>query len=556
MRIPHCTVALAIVATVAVPGYGQTQPSASQPVDFTVFVQGTAVGAEQVTVTRTPEGILISGSERIGPPLNIVSRKAELTYSADWKPLGCVLEGSVGDQQVLLRTVITGTAAANAIRLGVNLSDKTDQIAADAILLPNMFFGSYEALAARLAGAKAGDVLQAYIPPQGPMTITVKSVTDDRFRTQTDVVAVRRYALDFASSGRGSEVELWNDAGGRLVRLSVAAQGFDVVRKDVASITARREQAARPNDERVQIPANGFSLAGTISQPAAKPSPNWRYPAIVLVAGSDPTDRDETTAGIPVFAELASALADAGYLVLRYDKRGVGQSGGRQESATVSDLADDAIAALRLLERRGDVSPKRIAVLGYGEGGAPAATAAARTNDIAALVLVASPGVTGAALALEQQRHLLSLMKLSDEEKQKKIELQVKLQKAVMAGYGFEGIPDNIRKQADTPWFQSFLAWDPAKGMKKIDQPVLVVHGELDRQIDPSNADKIAALARARKGRAGEAVKLVKLPGINHLLIPAKTGEVDEYERLPDRRISNDAVAAVAAWLVESMKAR
>ena len=87
-----------------------------------------------------------------------------------------------------------------------------------------------------------------------------------------------------------------------------------------------------------------------------------RLPAVLLVGGSGPTDRDELVFGIPIFGQLADAFADAGFIVLRYDKRGVGQSGGRDEAATLADYAEDVRAAVRFLSQRKDVDPKRIAV--------------------------------------------------------------------------------------------------------------------------------------------------------------------------------------------------
>ena len=92
-------------------------------------------------------------------------------------------------------------------------------------------------------------------------------------------------------------------------------------------------------------------------------------PAIVLVAGSGPSDRDETVAGIPIFGQLAGALADAGFLAVRYDKRGVGQSGGRPESATLADYAEDLRAVVRFTSDRKDVDRRRVAIVGHGEGG-------------------------------------------------------------------------------------------------------------------------------------------------------------------------------------------
>jgi hypothetical protein len=261
-------------------------------------------------------------------------------------------------------------------------------------------------------------------------------------------------------------------------------------------------------------------------------------------------------AGIPIFGQLASSLSDAGFLVLRYDKRGVGQSGGRIENTTLGDYADDAIAAVKLLERRPDVDRRRIAMLGYGEGGAVASVAASRGGAIAALVLVAAPGAAGDAYMLERQEHLLGLMNIPEADRRAKIELQKRLLQAVLTGRDLDTLPADLRRQADTPWFRSFLGFDPAKTLRKCDQPILIVQGGKDREVAPSNADRLDAIARARKGRAGIAVKVVQLPALNHLLVPAPTGEMDEYDHLTSRTIAPEVAATIEAWLKDTMGAR
>jgi pimeloyl-ACP methyl ester carboxylesterase len=556
MRSAHCTVALFAFALLAAPGLAQISPP-DQPVDFKVFLQGVAVGAEQVSVVRTPQGFTITGNERIGPPLSLVARKAEFHYTADWHPIDCLIEGSVRDESVVLRSTVTGTTVTNDYAQGMAPPrHETDQIAADALLLPNLFFGAYEALAARLVAAKAGDRLNAYIPPQSSVTVSVTSVTDDRVRTQAALVQVRRYALEFASPKGPAGVELWTDPNGRLLRFAVPAQGFDIIRDDIASVSSRREPVARPNDEQVTIPANGFSLTGTLSQPVAGPGKAGRLPAVVLVSGSEPTDRDETLAGIPLFGQLASALADAGFVVVRYDKRGGGQSGGRAENATLADYAEDLVAVAKFLERRPEVDRHRIAVIGFGEGGAIAADAASHEGAIAALVLVNTPGVTGADFMLEQQQHLLDVMKVSGADRRAKIEFQEKLQQAALTGKGIDALAPDLRRVAETPWFRSFLVFDPGKVLRRCDQPIMIVQGGMDREVAPANADKLEAIAKARKGRAGQAVKVVRLPALNHLLVPAPTGEMDEYDHLPDKTINPDVVNAIDAWLKDTMRAR
>ena len=456
----------------------------------------------------------------------------------------------------MLRTTVEGTTATTDYVQGTKPGHKTDQIAADALLLPDIFFGAYQAMASRLVGAKAGARLNIYVPPTATAAVSVVSVSEDRVRTADALVDVRRFAIELPGPNGPIGIELWSDPAGRLLRFSVPARAFDIIRSDLAAVTSRREPIARPNDERVSIPANGFSLTGTLSQPAGKPAAGVRRAAVVLVSGSAQTDRDEMLAGIPIFGQLASALADGGLVVLRYDKRGVGQSGGRSENTTLGDYADDAIAAVKFLERRPDVDRHRVAVLGYGEGGAVAAVAASREGSIAALVLVAAPGVTGDAFVLEQQEHLLDLMKVPEAERQAKIDLQKRLHRAVLTGEGLDSLPADLRRGADTPWYRSFLAFDPATVLRKTKQPILIVQGGMDREVAPVNADRLAAIARGRGGKAGAAVEVVKLPALNHLLVPAPTGEIDEYDHLASRGIGPGVASAIGPWLEDTMRAR
>ncbi|HEY3382820.1 MAG TPA: alpha/beta fold hydrolase [Vicinamibacterales bacterium] len=548
MRIAHCTVALVLLASLTSAAQSPTA-AAPQSAEFAIFLKGVPIGTDQVTVTRTADGVSITGSERLGAPVNMTIRKAEIRYDGSGHPLECRIEGSLREQLLIIHTVVSGTTATTNTTQGQASGQKNDEIAADAVLLPNAFFAGYEGLAARLVSAKPGDELKAYIPPQAQIGVQILSVADDRIRTTAGALQVRRYRLRFLNPGKPSEVEIWAETSGRLLRFSVMSQGLDVVRTDIASVAARREPVARPNDEQVRVPADGFTVAGTLSRPATQPSPGWRFPAVVLVGKLDEGDREETTGGVPVFGQLASALADAGFLVIRYDKRGIGQSGGRSETATVSDYAEDLRAVVKFLKNRKDVQDNRIVVLGYAEGAAVAMTAAMRDKEIRALVLVAAAGRSGSEAILDQQVRSLAAMNIPAAEKQAKIGLQRKIHLAALTGKGWEGIPPDVRRQAETPWFQTFLAFDPGKLMPKLRQPILILHGERDRQIDPSNADILAAMARARKGEAGLAVTLVKIPGVNHLLLPATTGESDEYAQLANAPVSPAVVPAIDAWL-------
>ncbi|MCX6550165.1 MAG: alpha/beta fold hydrolase [Acidobacteria bacterium] len=552
------SIAAILVLLAAANAAAQQPPAAPAPgptASFTVFLQGTPLGSEQVAVTVSPDGWIVKSSGRLGNPVNISTSRFELRYDRAWRPLSLDIEATLRGQPMLLRTAFANGTATSEITQSGQVLQKTDTVAADAVVLPNMFFGAYEALALRLQSVKPPAELRAYIAPQIEIALRVTGVADERIRTTERTIAARRYGITFANQSGPLAAEVWVDEESRLLRFRVPIQGLEVARDDVAAVSSRVERLARNSDEQVHIPSNGFSLAGTLSQPAGvvAPAPGAkgpvvRQPAVILIPGSGPADRDESISGIPIFAQLAMALADAGFIVVRYDKRGVGQSGGRGESATIKDFAEDVRAVVEFLRKRKDVDPYRIAIVGHSEGGMVGMSVAADAKkQVTALVLMATPGTTGGELILEQQQHLLDRMTLSDGEKRNRMDLQRQIQKAVLDGHGWETIPAAYRRQADTAWFRGFLSFDPAAVMPKVTQPVLVIQGSRDRQVPTRHGELLAGFARARKNNAG--ADLVTVEGVNHLLVPAATGETDEYPTLQDKTVSAQVIDALTSWL-------
>lgn len=552
----HCSRATGLIAAAALtcaPSAATAQatpaPGASR---LLVIIRSVQVGSEQSAIERTADGWTLVGSGRIGPPVDVISRRVALRYDANWRPLEVEIDATARGQASGLHTQVSGTTATNVITAAGTTTETTHSIDPASILLPNAFFVGYEAITVRLRTAAEGETIPVYVAPQGSMTIAVGASSTETIQTVARTIQARRTRVTLNLLGAPPLAgELWGDESGRLLRLSVPAQSLEVVREDIASVSSRRVTVARPGDEDVHVPANGFLLAGTISKPA---NPAGRLPAIVLAGGSGPVDRDESVAGIPIFGQLAGALADAGYLVLRYDKRGVGQSGGRPEAATLADYTEDLRAAVRFMSDRRDVDRRRIAVVGHSEGGIVGMLAAARENRIAALVLISTMGVTGAELNMAQVERALARSAQPESQRQETIALQKRIQQAVLTGEGWDGVPVPLREQAGTPWFRSFLAFDPARVMRDIRQPLLIVHGLLDTQIAPSNADRLEQLAQARR-RDDASVSVVKLPGINHLLVPATTGEVDEYGTLTDRTVGAAVTRAVTEWLNSTLRA-
>jgi len=547
-----CAVLAALLTATAVTARAQQQTDpAFQPgatSSFMIFLRGNAIGLEQIAVSRTPEGWSILSTGRLAQPFDLVARKLEVRYTADWKPIAYSIDSTLRGQFQRVITTVEGTTATSEITAGMETTRKADTIDPASVLLPNALYSPYEALAAQLRTATSGSTLPAYVVPLGSMQFKVGDSTTEQIQTSARLITAKRTRVTVMASNSSNEMNVWADETGRLLRLTIPEQGLDVARTDIASVSARQVAISRPNDEPVRILANGFSLTGTVSKPVAGKGP---FPAVVLAGDSGPMDRDELVAGIPILGQLAGALADAGFLVVRYDKRGIGQSGGRPEGVTLVDYSEDQRAAVKFLTSRKDVDGKRIALVGHGEGGLVSLTTAAAEKRVVAVVLLATPGVSGSDLVLQQQEHALARMNVTENEKQARIAMQKRINEAALSGKGLDQFTPDVRRQVESPEFQSLLAADPGKLVARVRQPILVVQGELDALIAPSNADRLAALAQARKPPL--AASVVKVPGVNHLLAMAVTGEADEYEKLPVKQVSPGVSSAVVDWLKKTL---
>jgi pimeloyl-ACP methyl ester carboxylesterase len=533
-----------------VTGQQPAQQPASTTHRYTIFVGGTVAGSEDVTVQATGAGLTITGKGRLSGSSDIVMRRAEVRYRADWTPEIFEIEATVNGGDTQLQTTFDGQeAVTQGIDGGQKISQTNFLPASRILVLPNVFFGTFEALTRRLMGAAPGEEFPAFLGAGALGTLRLVSASTERVQVRTSVFNARRYAMTFTNPRGTTTLNLYADENGTLLRVNLPGPMIDVLREDLASSTARTLVYSNPGDEAVNIPAAGFNLGATITRPTSPPA---RAPAVILLSGAGADDRDGALAGVPILGELAGALANAGFIAVRYDKRGHGQSGGRAESATLGDQADDAVSVFRWLRARRDVDRDRIAIVGHNEGAWAALLAATRERDIAAVVTLASPATTGKERVVEQQRHVLERMQLAAADRVARIELQEKINAAVLTGKGWEDIPADMRKQADTPWFQSLLAFDPARVVRDIRQPMLIIHGELDADVPPSHMDKLAELAKASRSRA---VAVVGVRGVNHLLIPAVRGEVDEYATLKDRTLSKDVTTAITSWLTKTFQA-
>lgn len=329
---------------------------------------------------------------------------------------------------------------------------------------------------------------------------------------------------------------------------------------------------------------NTFQLAGTITYPKGF-NANSQYPAVVLVTGSGPQDRDETIGRHKPFREIASYLAAQGMVVLRYDDRGVGQSTGDFLSATSKDFADDTLAVWQFTREIEGIDRSRVGILGHSEGGIIGPMVAAWQREVAFMILIAPPVLPGAEILSSQIDRIAELEGVSAEDRAVANSLQKELQEIALRNPADdEDALSDVRKaivqrwetlsrlsQTNTggddqakrkqqlidaisaqfrglqsPWMRHFLAYDPSSNWVLFDCPVLAVWAEKDTQVlYEANRKKLQEIVSHNMNLKAD---LVVLPGLNHLLQRAQTGLPDEYDRI-EQAIDPLALEFFGNWL-------
>jgi fermentation-respiration switch protein FrsA (DUF1100 family) len=336
--------------------------------------------------------------------------------------------------------------------------------------------------------------------------------------------------------------------------------------RDESELQLKRPQnPVRPypyRDEEVSYDnkAQNVTLAATLTLPQGK----GPFPAVVLITGSGPQDRDETLLGHKPFLILSDYLTRHGIAVLRADDRGTGKSTGVFGTATTADFATDTEAGIAYLKTRPEVDAHKIGLIGHSEGGVIAPMIAARDKDVAFIVLMAGTGVPGDQILVAQgeaievasgkspeeaakhavkEREMLTLVETEKDDSVLEKKLREK-----MAG----DVPDAqigaAIKQITSPWFRYFLTYDPATALRKVTCPVLAINGEKDKQVLPSQ--NLPPIRKALQESGNKHFEVDELPGLNHLFQTAESGALAEYAEI-EETISPVALEKMSSWILQ-----
>lgn len=408
-------------------------------------------------------------------------------------------------------------------------------------------------------------------PDQGAKGIPTSKVA---FREDSVFVSSKKIAGKFSGKTNGDFTSIsgsWRQ-GGMSFPLTLI--------KQEKPVTVNRPQEPTPpfpyRSEEVVFRNNlgGFDLAGTLTLPEKK----GRYPVVILVSGSGPQNRDEEFLQHKPFLLLADYLTRQGMAMLRYDDRGIGKSGGVFKTATTLDFATDAEAALDFLKKQPEIDTTRIGLLGHSEGGIIAPIVASRHPEVAFIILMAGPGLTGDQI-VTMQAVLISRAEGMDEQT---IRFNEKLNRDI-----FSAVKKNLdnakaekkiralfatadkKYRSDTsyhklteaelagqianitsPWFRCFLTLNPEVYLSQVKCPVLAISGSLDLQVPPR--ENLQAIEKALIFGGNSRYTIEELPGLNHLFQTATTGSPTEYAKI-EETISPVAMELMGKWIKKNV---
>ncbi|QLY33660.1 alpha/beta hydrolase family protein [Nocardia huaxiensis] len=324
-----------------------------------------------------------------------------------------------------------------------------------------------------------------------------------------------------------------------------------------------RPQEPKPpwpyTSEEVSFHNGDLTIAGTLTRPDS----GGKHPAVLLVTGSGPQDRNEEILGHKPFLLLADTLTRAGYAVLRTDDRGVGGTGGTLAHSSYQELSSDIGAGLAYLRGRPEIDGDRIGLLGHSEGGYLAPLYASRADSgVAFTILLAGPAVPGSEVLLEQTQLILAAEGATPEEVSDEIGFLSGLTNMLRIGdlegarsyaQGHnESLPVEQRAPAETiddmasPYMAGLVNYDPAPALSALRVPVLAIYGGKDLQVPAEQSEGPMRTLLA----AGPDADVHVFDGLNHLLQPADKGVPSEYAFI-DTTIDPVVLDYVTAWLTQ-----
>lgn len=306
-----------------------------------------------------------------------------------------------------------------------------------------------------------------------------------------------------------------------------------------------------------------IKLAGTLTKPKGK----GPFPAVILVSGSGPQDRNEEMLGHKPFLVIANYLTNNGIAVLRFDDRGVGKSAGDFSKATTEDFATDVEAGIAFLKQQKGIDIQKIGIIGHSEGGMVAPMVAAKDTSLDFIVLLAGPGIFIKDLMLQQMEDITKSQGESDSAVASQIENNrqafdillnipdnfdaknklIKLYKSQDTTMSESEIRQAINQMV-TPWFRYFITYNPQIVLEQTKCRVLAINGDKDLQV--ASKANLKGIETSLKSGGNKDFKIVEMTNMNHLFQTTSSGKISEYGQL-EETFSPKVLELMKDWILK-----
>ena len=530
---------------------------------YLVSLGGTSIGRETFDVKCAETGFVANAKTNFKIAATTIDIESEMELDKKAIPSKFTSKGTMATTSVDQTIVFKNGKA--TITTSTGSQDMLYQDGASYVMANLTYVLTF--VAARYDNARGGEQSIPIFPNGNAI---MERTARDEVQPFGSIAGPRKTTFDRYTLKLGpATLVLWSDTKGRIAAISMPVQNFVAVREGYASFVEplhaalaslikklKPDYTAPPDatftSEEVKIKVKNYILAGTLLLPKGGTRP---YPVVVTSTGSGQQTRDEpiplpNLKGYKPFRQIAEYLVTRGIAVLRVDDRGVGDSTGINtlDRATTFDFADDVRAQVAYLRRRREIDPKRIAIVGHSEGGMIAPLVAASDPQLAAIVLMAGTAKRGEEVLLYQMNRPLELnAAMTDEEKSKGRVANQSILRTVIEGGDISKLPEIFHFH----WTKIFLTYNPLPTIRKVRQPILIVQGELDRQV---TADQAEMLAKAAMDAGNKDVMVRMFPKLNHLFLPSKDGDESEYSALEVTTLGDDVLRAIGDWLQFKLK--
>lgn len=523
--------ALSLAISISLPAAsafaGASEPSVLVPIRSTAQAQGAKVqwnpAQQSVTVTRGNQTLTVSLGNKHSALLN--GTEIDLITPVQVKDGSIVIDSEILNRVLSSPAVVSDPADVFIEALQAGNGTGAAALAAESIApalppaLLNGLWSNYEQLFGKVKG-------------QATKTETVNSVH-------------RSVSYTFTTEAAGFQIILRMNDNGKVDDFYINTALPQAYQKP------SYDQPGAYTEQEITVGSGAYALPGTLTLPASKNAGTAPVPAVVLVHGSGPQDRDSAIGGAKVFRDLAVGLAAQGIAVLRYDKVTYEHSlkVSLDSSFTLKrETVDDALAAVELLKGMDRIDSSRIYVAGHSQGGyaVPLMIQEDKAKDIAGAIIIAGPAGKFADILALQQKELVARVKqlgLDSTLYEQQAAQYIAIADIVNdPQYTTENMPANFPMQPAYWWFEQ-KNYVPSELAAKQSGSLLILQGENDWQVP---AGQLELWKQALKNRSDVEFKLY--PKVNHLLAEHDALSIGSEYTAPSN-VDESIIKDIASWI-------